>query len=307
MGQASCCCSDNRADKQSDIITSHTGFQDKKQGQQNNSANGGYANGNGQKGDYHDIGHPMLDIPQAGFVVPKEEIAKAALLQIMVVEGLAVDKNTLLKINACGLIASKRNKSDGCTIIGSQEANKNGEVLNDFVIPSTDVGIGKRHFIIKYNLDNKSYYLRDLGDGSGTFVRLDVPLILKHGYIISFGDSHMVVQFCDNKIDKTSKIQCKFLDGPKTDQTFTFSENSGIIRIGRMTNCDIKFDDSSLSRLQCIIQYQDGHWILSDGDGQKLSTNGTWLFVDELFKIYDNMIFKAGQTLFKAQLLPSQR
>lgn len=40
--------------------------------------------------------------------------------------------------------------------------------------------------------------------------------------------------------------------------------------------------------------------MLNDGDGEKLSTNGTWLFVDELFKIYDNMIFKAGQTLFKA-------
>ena len=31
--------------------------------------------------------------------------------------------------------------------------------------------------VIKYNIDNKSYYLRDLGDGSGTFVRLDVPLV----------------------------------------------------------------------------------------------------------------------------------
>lgn len=35
------------------------------------------------------------------------------------------------------------------------------------------------------------------------------------------------------------------------------------------------------------IQYADGNWILKDGDGTKLSTNGTWLFVDELFKIYD--------------------
>jgi len=43
----------------------------------------------------------------------------------------------------------------------------------------------------------------------------------------------------------------KFLDGAKTDQTFTFTDNSGTIRIGRMTNCDIKFDDNSLSRLQC--------------------------------------------------------
>lgn len=93
------------------------------------------------------------------------------------IEGFAVPKNTTLQINACGLVSSKRNKCDGCTIIGSQEQNASGEVFNDFVISSMDTGIGKRHMVIKYNLDNKSYYLRDLGDGSGTFVRLDVPLV----------------------------------------------------------------------------------------------------------------------------------
>jgi hypothetical protein len=70
----------------------------------------------------------------------------------------------------------------------------------------------------------------------------------------------MVVQFFQDNIQQAkagaadfgnSKIQLKFLDGPKTDQIFTFSETSGTIRIGRMTNCDIKFDDNSLSRLQC--------------------------------------------------------
>ena len=35
------------------------------------------------------------------------------------------------------------------------------------------------------------------------------------------------------------------------------------------------------------ITFEDGNWILKDGDGAKLSTNGTWLIVDELFKIYD--------------------
>jgi hypothetical protein len=44
-------------------------------------------------------------------------------LKIEVIEGYAVPKNTILTINACGLINSKRNKSDGCTIIGSQEYN----------------------------------------------------------------------------------------------------------------------------------------------------------------------------------------
>lgn len=49
--------------------------------------------------------------------------------------------------------------------------------------------------IIKYNLADKRYYLRDLGDGSGTFMKIQKPLPLKNGYIISFGDSHMTVKF----------------------------------------------------------------------------------------------------------------
>jgi len=52
-------------------------------------------------------------------------------------------------------------------------------VFNDFIIPSTDNGIGKRHMVIKYNLDNRQYYLRDLGHGTGTFVRIDAPLVRK--------------------------------------------------------------------------------------------------------------------------------
>ena len=51
-----------------------------------------------------------------------------------------------------------------------------------------------------------------------------------------------------------------------------------------------------------MISYVNGSWILKDGDGTKLSTNGTWLFVDELYKIYNGMIFKAGQILFEAHL-----
>lgn len=39
------------------------------------------------------------------------------------IEGLAIPKNTILNINAQGLIGSKRNKNDGCSIIGSLEFN----------------------------------------------------------------------------------------------------------------------------------------------------------------------------------------
>lgn len=61
--------------------------------------------------------------------------------------------------------------------------------------------------MIKYSRDDKKYYLRDLGDGSGTFVRIDnsSDLILKHGFIISFGDSHMVVQLSSDIVDVNSQ------------------------------------------------------------------------------------------------------
>ena len=69
-----------------------------------------------------------------------------------------------------------------------------------------------------------------MGDGSGTFIRIDnqKDLILKHGFIISFGDSHMVVQFSSEMVEATQKvaqkITLKFLDGPKIDKEFTFTE-----------------------------------------------------------------------------------
>jgi len=137
----------------------------------------------------------LSELNQVGQVVPVEEISKAPLMKIDVVEGPEISKNAQLEINACGLIGSKRGKQDGCTIIGSIGQGAKGEFLNDFVIAQDDLGIGKRHMIIKYNMDDRRYYMRDLGDGSGTFVRLDVPLALKNGFIISFGDSHMTVNF----------------------------------------------------------------------------------------------------------------
>ena len=48
-----------------------------------------------------------------------------------------------------------------------------------------------------------------------------------------------------------------------------------------------------------MIRFSEGLWVLDDGDGTgKGSMNGTWLFVDEPYRVLDKMVFKAGQTLF---------
>lgn len=98
-------------------------------------------------------------------------------LTIEVVEGFAVRKGDQYNINACGCVESLRKRNDGCTVFGNVLNNEKGEVINDVVIPAIDDGIGKRHMVIKYRLDDRSYYLRDLGDGSGTFVRIDKELV----------------------------------------------------------------------------------------------------------------------------------
>ena len=81
-----------------------------------------------------------------------------------------------------------------------------------------------------------------------------------------------------------------------------FNRNSGIVSIGRGSEAILRIKNHSLSRIQCRLQYKEDKWILTDGDGAKKSTNGTWLYIEEAFKIYDNMIFKACTLLFKAYL-----
>ena len=69
-----------------------------------------------------------------------------------------------------------------------------------------------------------------------------------------------------------------------------------------MTDCHVRFDDSSLSRYQCTIVREDDSWVFNDGDGCKLSTNGSWLFADSPSELAEGMVFKAAQTLFKVRL-----
>lgn len=47
--------------------------------------------------------------------------------------------------------------------------------------------------------------------------------------------------------------------------------------IGRSNNCDIKLNDSTISRVQCRVIFTKDRWVMLDGNEGKLSVNGTWL------------------------------
>jgi hypothetical protein len=49
-----------------------------------------------------------------------------------------------------------------------------------------------------------------------------------------------------------------------SDETFTFEPVNKRVLIGRLNDCDIKLDDTNMSRYQAEFLYKD-RWILNDG------------------------------------------
>lgn len=223
-------------------------------------------------------------------------------LEIKVLDGTLLAPGQTFKLSASGLEGSIRGVSDGEVYFGGVAKVKE-TVVNDFVLPNEE-GVGNRHFLIKYHAMERKYTIRDLGEGTGTFIKLTTKQQLKDNYILSFGENHMVIQHCEIVAQELPKITLKFIDGPKSDQVFQFQSTESPIRIGRQSDCQIRFDDNSLSRYQCLMTYEAGAgWHLQDGDGRKNSTNGTWLFADFAFEVFNHMVFKAGQSLFEVSVL----
>ena len=78
-----------------------------------------------------------------------------------------------------GLINSKREDSEDHYVYFGSAKDMNGKVVND-VICSKDDGFAEQHFYLRYDkcnifmclmhhIDKNSYFLKDLGLGSGTF------------------------------------------------------------------------------------------------------------------------------------------
>jgi hypothetical protein len=75
------------------------------------------------------------------------------------------------------------------------------------------------------------------------------------------------------------------------------------IVIGRYSLADIQLNDKLLSKIHCVVNYSEKEgWTLLDGHEDKPSTNGTWLYLNEDFEIYENMIFKSNQTIFQCSI-----
>lgn len=147
--------------------------------------------------------------------ISKEEVERAEQLRIEVFDGPIIDLHRSFQITAAGYMHSHRKARDGCVYFGSKTKDqRSGNWINDVIIPQGELGMGQRHFMIKYVIESQNYFIKDMGEGTGTFVKIIQPLELKQGYIISFGESHMIISWNP----QSEAITVKFLDGGKSDQ-----------------------------------------------------------------------------------------
>ena len=131
-------------------------------------------------------------------------------------------QGVVIEIDAAGIVGGSR--ADGITYFG-QCANSD-YIHNDYNFPMDELGVGKRHMMIKYNDTNNKYYLKDLADGTGTFIKLTKQMKLESGYIISFGDTHMTILIEDHN------IIIKFLEGIRANERkYLNNKNICIIRV----------------------------------------------------------------------------
>ena len=150
---------------------------------------------------------------QDGMTIEEAQALPKLLLEVQ--EGPVLEPGTRYLLTARGYPNSKRNIPDGMVYFGKQDADEaTGESKNDIVLSSEEPGIGLMHFVIQFNRTQNAFAVKDLGQGSGTFIKIQAPLKLTTGNVIAFGESHMAV---DMLLD--GKIQLKFLEGAATNMT----------------------------------------------------------------------------------------
>lgn len=214
-----------------------------------------------------DCANGRIPIPSMAESTPSCPVSLRLLLEVR--ESLQLPAGRTYHLTETGLKDSTRQLMDGKTIIGRDSD------LCDILIAADPKEIGRAHCCINFDTRKRVFHLKDLGDGEGTFMKIEDNVILQNGDMLAFGDSLMSVSVSPNTSE--TPISLRFYEGPKAGAVLKYQPGDDVISIGRMRDCSIIIEDSNLSRYQCLITYHDtSGWVLTDGDGSSRSANGTW-------------------------------
>lgn len=201
--------------------------------------------------------------------VAEADTQRARKLMLEVQDSPSLRQGKCFVLTPSGLQQSARPLKDGRTIIGTDAETC------DIVLSPDDSELGKMHFVIEYSQAIENFLIKDLGDGNGTFMKIEGSHTLHDGDVLAFGLSYAGVQI--QRQGPGSTLTLRFYEGPRASEMFSFGSNDDTIKIGRIEDCTVQIEDSALSRYQCFISYlPTTGWIATDGDGKRKSANGTW-------------------------------
>ena len=276
------------------------------------------------------------------------------ILELEILNSSCLIKGTKIKINQFGLIeGSLRNKKDNITYFGyldkseknindkDKEKEKEKEEKNnsvDYLLPLKHCDKLGRFFKIQFIPKINDYIIKDLGNGLGTFIKIQDLIYITNSSMINIGDSYLILYFIkptehiiknnndkenNNKKDNMNlngvnqKLKIKLFESKNSNlmKQYIFDNNKeNIIRIGRKNHGNqIELDDHLSSKVNSMIIYNNEKgWIIKDGNEvilkngdikRNYSTNGTWFLAIENIKIVDKLIFKSNFNIFKCNLI----
>ena len=253
----------------------------------------------------------------------KKVYSKSKKLLLDVISSDNLENYITLEIDPFGYKNSKRQKKDGITYFG-YDVKQGVDTSIDFILKNNDDSFyddafNGRHFMIRFNPDNGNYYVKDLGKGFGTFIKVQNWNELKNNLLLNIGENYIVFSYGDeddeeniNNVNKNdNSLDIKIFAVNTQQKIYTILPSDCPVTIGRSSENNIVIDDDMLSRIHCTIDYKNEKWYIQDGFAKngiedkniQKSTNGSWIYAYDECPIFNNMIFKANHNLFICNLI----
>ena len=215
----------------------------------------------------------------------------------------------MIIINSLGLqnVPLIRKQEDRIVNFGTLIYDNENNCINDYIInlPNHLKNIVQTLFSISFDIELKKYFLSpNLIDNyieTNIFLKVNKNFKIDKKIFVSLGEVHFIIEpINDNK----SIIIEANLELNLYKKYIFDSENIKKVTMGREKNCNIILNNLSYSRIQCSINYNedDNYWYINDGDEDKESTNGTWVFINWDYDIENDFIIRIGQNVIQINL-----
>ena len=205
-----------------------------------------------------------------------------------------------------------RGKKDGVTIFSkiNLDNNNDNKFKGDFNLNYNENINYPYIFAIYYQRESKNYSIKAYSgknsDNRLLYIKLsdNYNLPLKQKEIISAGN--IIFQIIPIENNKIEIINLSKKDLNEESKKIFDPNNIKEVTIGRDKNCNFSFPkDKSFSRHQTTFSFDDNNkeWIIIDGNNNKCSTNGTWVFATHSFIIKDQLIVEILNSKIKFNII----